>query len=127
MTTMFKHFNSDEVPSANTPRSFPIAPTMQAIIVDRVTVINPKLASIVRNDAETIVAFPEKSHTTCPTGSEVIISSEARPSAPGVPVVNRVTPTSHVGPAMIQILAPTTLAKVEGIFHEQTSTISGSI
>jgi hypothetical protein len=127
MTTMFKHFNSDEVPSANTPRSFPIAPTMQAIIVDRVTVANPQLASIIRDDAESIIPRSEKSHTTSPTSGKVITSRKMRPSSICVPVVHYTSPTSHVRPSATQTRASTTLAEVERIQPVNTITIHSAV
>jgi hypothetical protein len=41
-TTTFKHFESHQMPSGTaTPRSLSIAPTMQAIVVDCVSIVNP--------------------------------------------------------------------------------------
>jgi hypothetical protein len=45
---MFKHLQSHQAPSGvHASGSFPIAHSVQAIIVDRVPVVHPKLASIV--------------------------------------------------------------------------------
>jgi hypothetical protein len=48
VTTMLKHLKPNKMPSTTeVPRGLPITPTMQTIVVDRVTVGNPQLASIV--------------------------------------------------------------------------------
>jgi hypothetical protein len=47
MTAMLKHFNSHHAPSTDMLGSFSIAPAVQAIIVDRIPIINPQLASVV--------------------------------------------------------------------------------
>jgi hypothetical protein len=123
MTTMLEHFEPDETPSSNSSPSFPIAPSVQAVIVDCIPVVNPQLASIIRNDAVSVIASPEDSHTSCPTRSKVIASGKARPPSTRVPIVHCLTPTSHLGPATSQVRAPTTHTKVECIFSEMAMTI----
>jgi hypothetical protein len=52
MAAMFEHFKPDHTPwSAHVYIGFTITPTMQAIVVDSETIINPQLAAIVRNNA----------------------------------------------------------------------------
>ena len=67
MTTTLKHLESHKTPSTNTPPSLPIAPAVQAIIVDRVSIVDPQLTSIVRDNAKAVIATPEKSSTTFQT------------------------------------------------------------
>jgi hypothetical protein len=51
MTTMFKHFKSHHTPSVEMFRSLSIPPSMEAIVVDCVPIVDPQLASIIRYDA----------------------------------------------------------------------------
>jgi hypothetical protein len=77
VAAMLKHFCSHKVPSTTqVSSSFPVPPTMQAIVVDRVTIVDPQLASIVRNNAVIIPTSPEDAHATCPTRSEMITACE---------------------------------------------------
>jgi hypothetical protein len=124
MTSMFEHFHPEKGPSCTkTSATFPIAPTMQAIIIDRVPVVNPQLASIIGEKAKSVAARLVSSHATCPTHSKVIASAKSRPSAPSVPVIHSMAPTSHVRSATEQVGATTSLAKVEGILPEDTMAI----
>jgi hypothetical protein len=100
---------------------------MQAIIIDCIPIVNPQFASIVGNNAESIPARAEDSHAASPTNSKMIASSKTRPPATRVPVVNNLTPTSHVWLASVQILATATLAEVEGILPEETMAIGRTI
>jgi hypothetical protein len=127
MTTTLKHLESHKTPSANTPSSLTVAPTMQAIVVDCVPIVDPQLASIIRDNAVSVMPCPEDSHATCPTHSKVIVSGEARPSATCVPVVHSMTPASHVWPATVQVRDTTSHTKVEGILSEETMAISDSM
>jgi hypothetical protein len=56
----------------------------------------------------------------------MIAPSKTRPSATSVAVVYHVSPPSHVWSTTIQVLASTTLAKVEGILSEEPMAISGA-
>jgi hypothetical protein len=48
MTTVFEHLKPHSVPTnSHMPGSFPIAPTMQTIVVDRESVVDPQLAAII--------------------------------------------------------------------------------
>jgi hypothetical protein len=52
------------------PASLSIAPTVQAIVVDGVAIVNPQFASIVGVNAETVMPSPENSYTASPSHSE---------------------------------------------------------
>jgi len=57
MTTFLKHLKLHKMPpSANMPSDLPIAPTMQPIVVNRVSIVDPQLAPIVGDNAEIIMA-----------------------------------------------------------------------
>jgi hypothetical protein len=128
MTTAFKHFDSHVMISwAQISSCFPIAPAVQAIIVDCVPIVDPQLASIIRDNAKIIMARLEDSHAACPAHSKVIASGKTRPSATCVPIIDSVPPSGHVGPAPIQVLATTTLTEVVGVLPEETMAISGAM
>jgi hypothetical protein len=77
MTAAFEHLKSHQAPSGvNMPPGLTIAPTMQTIVVDCVSVVNPKLASIIRDEAEVVTTCSEDSHAACPTHGKVIASSK---------------------------------------------------
>jgi len=97
MTTTLKHLKSHQMPSsAHAPSGHTIAPSMQAIVVDRVPIVDPQLAPIIRINAEVVRAFPEDPQAACPTHGEVISASKAGPSSTCVAIVHHVFPTSHV-------------------------------
>jgi hypothetical protein len=76
VSTALEHLESDKMPSAaKTPGGLPIAPTVQAIIVDCVPVANPEFAAIIGNNAKSVIGSPEDSQATCPTHGEVIAST----------------------------------------------------
>jgi hypothetical protein len=127
MTTMFKHFESHHAPSTKVLPCHTATPPVTAIIVDRVPIINKQIAAVVRDKLEVIPAASEDSHASSPTHSEVVTSLKTRPSASSVPVVYFMSPTSHVRPASVEILATTTLTEVERIFHEKTMAICDTI
>jgi hypothetical protein len=57
MPALFKHFKSHQMPpSAHVPSGHSTAPSVQAIIVDGVSIVNPKLAPIIRNELEVVTA-----------------------------------------------------------------------
>jgi hypothetical protein len=75
MATTFKHLKLHEMPSSTLMSvCLSVAPAMQSIIVDRVPVVNPQLAPIIRNDTESIQTSSEDPHAGCPTHSEMIAS-----------------------------------------------------
>jgi hypothetical protein len=88
---------------------------MQAIIVDRVPIVDPQLATIIRNDAEAVLACPPDAQNTCPTHGKVITSGETLPFAVCVAIIDNPDSTSHVRSATFQILASTALSKVKDI------------
>jgi hypothetical protein len=128
MPTTFKHLKSHHAPwGPHMPVGLSVAPTVQAIIIDGVPVVDPQFAAIIGNNAEAVVTSPEDSHTSCPTSSKMVRSGKTRPSATCVPVVHNLTPTSHVWPSTHQVWAPTTHAKVKGVLPEETVTINGAM
>jgi len=127
-TTTLEHLELHQMPpSAKTPGGLPIAPPMQAIIVDCVPVVHPQLAAIIRENAKPVVACPEDSHSASPSHSKVVVSSKARPPATCVTIVDEMFPASHVWSASIQILASPTLPKIEGIFPEKAMAVSDGV
>jgi len=114
-------------PATKTLRDLPIAPTVQAIIVDRVPVIDPKLAAIIGDNAESVIACLENAQAACPTHSKVIASGKPRPSATRVAIVHHVLPTSHIWLAAVQVLATATLTKEVSVFSEEAMAISGTM
>jgi hypothetical protein len=99
---------------------------MATIIVDSVPVVDKQVASIIGNNAESVMARPEPSQATCPAHSKVISSSEARPLPTSVRVVDCMTPTLHLWSALMQILAVTALAKIESVLPEEAMAISST-
>ena len=89
MTTALKHLQTHKTPpSTKTSGSFPIAPAMQAIVIDCVSIINPQLAAIIGDDAEPVISCLEDAQTACPTRSEVIAAGIAWPSATCIAIVH---------------------------------------
>jgi hypothetical protein len=126
MTTTLEELKSHETPSTtNVPSGHSSTPAVQAIIVNGVPIVEPQLASIIRNELEVVTAAPEDSQPTSPTHCKVVSTSESGPSATCVAVVHHVLPASMRGSAPIEVLAATSLTKVERILPEKTSTISG--
>jgi len=75
VATMFKHLKPYEMPPcANVSSGVPGAPSVQAIVVDRVTVVEPEVAPIIRDNLEVVMTCLENSHAPCPTHSKVIAS-----------------------------------------------------
>jgi hypothetical protein len=91
----------------------PIPPTMQAIIVDGVSIVNPQLASIIGDDAEPVLASPADSQAACPSHCEVIATGKATPLSTGVAIVDYLDYASHVCPTTVQVRATCALPKVE--------------
>jgi hypothetical protein len=128
MATTLEHLKSyDMPPTTNLPPGHSTAPPMQAIVVNGVSIVDPELAAIVRNKLEMVTATPEKSHAACPTHSEVITSMEARPLATCVTIVHDMLPAGHIRLATVQVLATSTLTKVESILPEETMAICDRI
>jgi len=101
-----------------------IAPTMQAIVVDCVPIVEPQLAAVIGDNAEVVMPCPEDSQAASPTHCKVIASFESGPFLACVAIVNSMAPTSHVRFATVQVLATTTLTKVESILPEEAMAIN---
>jgi hypothetical protein len=128
VTTTLKHLKFDKMPPATKMfGDFPIAPTVQAVIVDCVPVIDPKLTAIIGYNTKSIMARLENSQAACPTHSKVIASGKPRPPASGVAIIHHVLPTSHIRPAPVQVLATATLTKEICVFSEEAMAISGTM
>jgi hypothetical protein len=57
MTTALKHLNSHTMsPTTKMLDGLPIPPTMQAIVVDCVPLVDPQLAPVIGDDAEPVLA-----------------------------------------------------------------------
>jgi hypothetical protein len=126
MAPTLKHFKSDQMPpSTHVWPGLSIAPAMQAIIVNRVSVVDPELAAIIRDNAKIVMTCPEDSQAACPSHCKVVASSEPRPFATCVAVVHHMAPTGHVCSASIKVLTAAALAKVENVLPKETSAIGG--
>jgi hypothetical protein len=99
---------------------------MQTIVVDCISVVDPQLASIVRNNAQLIVACPADSQHTCPTHGEMIASGKTTPLAVRVAVVDDLNTASHVRPATVKVLTAATLPKVEHLLSEDLARASSA-
>jgi hypothetical protein len=123
MTTSFKHFHSHSIRAwTETLHCLTIAPTMQAVVVDCIPIVDPQLAPVIGDDAETVIANSSDFQAACPTYSEVIASGKTTPFAVCVAVVYHLDFAGHVWSASSQILAPTTLSKVEDLLPEARGT-----
>jgi len=128
MPALLKHLKSNQTPpSTNMPFGLTIAPTVQTIVVNCVFIVNPQLAPIVRVKAKMVMACLEDSQATCPTHSKVIASRKPGPPATCVAIIHILFPACHVRFAASQIVAPTSLTKVEDILPEETIAISGAM
>jgi len=57
MTTTLKHLNSHKMPPcANVLSDVTSAPSVQAIVVNCVSIVKPQLASVIRNNLEVVMA-----------------------------------------------------------------------
>merc|ERR1719253_696269 len=128
MASALEHFKSDKAPpTSKISVSLSIAPGVQAIVIYRVAIVHPQLASIVGVNAEAVVARSEDSHTTCPTYSKVVTATETRPIAICVAIVDHMFPALQIRSATVQVLAPAPLTKVECILPEETMMISDPV
>jgi hypothetical protein len=128
VTTTLEHLKSHSTPSsAKILGGLAITPTMQTIVGDGESVVNPKLASIIGVNRHPVAAGPEDSDAASPAHSEVITTRETGPFSTCVAVIHCLAPASHVRPAPLQVLAPTALTKVEGVFPELAITIDNTM
>ena len=98
MTTTFKHLKSHKVPPMTKMLGgLTISPTMQAIVVDCVSIIDPQFAAIIGYNAVSVMACSEDSHASCPAHSKVITASKARPFASCVAIVHHLIEHNRLG------------------------------
>jgi hypothetical protein len=91
-TTTFKELKSRETPpSANISSGHSTAPTVQAIVVNCVAIVNPQFAPIIGDNLEVVTARLEDSQAASPTHSEVVTSGKTRPSSTSVFIVHHLT------------------------------------
>ena len=89
MTTTLEHLKPHSIcPCAKMLDSLPIAPSMQAIIIDRVAIVYPQLTPIIGVNAESVMACPENPQAACPTHSKVIALFETAPFFTCVAIVH---------------------------------------
>ena len=89
MTTTLKHFESHKTPSStHMPSGCSATPSMQAIVVNCVPIVDPQLTPIIGYELEVVMARPENSHAASPTHSKVIATRKARPFTTCVAVVH---------------------------------------
>jgi hypothetical protein len=123
MTTTLKHLKPQGIrPSAKMLDSLAIAPTMQAIIINCVAIIDPQLAPIIRDDTESVVASPSDFQCSCPAHSKVITSGKTSPFPIRVAVVHHLNFAGHVWSASTQVLAPTSLPEIVDLLLESSAT-----
>jgi hypothetical protein len=80
MTTVLEELDSHGVPSATVmPSNHPAAPAAQAVIVGRVAVVDPELASIIGDELDMVPSSTPNEHPACPTRSK---GNSAAPAAP---------------------------------------------
>ena len=89
VATTLKELKSHKTPpTTNIPSGHSTAPAVQAIVVNCVSIVDPQLASIIGNELEVVTAALEDSQTASPTHCKVIATSEPRPFATCVAIVN---------------------------------------
>jgi len=124
MATMFEHLRPNHRPASYVPASLPTAPAMEAVVVDGVPAVDPQLGSIVGADPEPVPAPAEDANTASPAHSEVVGTSESRPAAICVAVVDVVFPPLHVRPPISKMWQPAALTEIVGILPEQAMTVN---
>merc|ERR1712054_360841 len=110
MATTFEELHPEHAPSCmNVPRGFAIPPAVEPIIVDGVTVVDPQLGTVIGNEREPVMASAVEPDTAGPFHSKVVGTSESRPLAICVAVVDVVLPPPHVRPPVGKVLHPVAL------------------
>jgi hypothetical protein len=104
--------------------SLPIAPAMQAIIVDSIPVVDPQLASIIGDNAESVMACSTNRRGTDPADCKMIAPPKATPLATCVAIVHYLDSASHVGSAAGQVLTAAALAEVERMLQPRATRAS---
>ena len=89
MAAALKHLQSDQMPTGTHMRSgLSIAPAMQAVVINCVSIVDPQLAPIIGNNAKIIMTCSEDSQATCPPHSKMVAADKSRPFATCVAVVH---------------------------------------
>ena len=102
MASALEHFKPDKAPSSSKMSvSLSIAPAVQAIVVNRVAIVHPQLASIVGVNAEAVAARSEDSHAACPTHSKVVTATETGPIAICVTIVHHLIMGSWINKELL--------------------------
>jgi hypothetical protein len=128
MTTTLEHLKSHKMPT--TTKVFgclPIAQAMQAVVIDRIPIVQPQLASIIRDNAKTVMPCLKDPEPARPTNGKVIAAFESRPFTTCVFIVHNLAPTSHVWFVINQVRALSALPKVEDILPEETSAVESAM
>ena len=86
---------------------------MQAIIVDCIPIVDPQLAPVIGDDAETVIASPSDFQAACPTYGKVIASSKTTPFAVCVAIVRHLT-RHFMRKQRIGQIAPTSVREAHG-------------
>merc|ERR1711881_610899 len=106
MATFLEELNPEIAVSSPHPhRGFAIPPAVEPTIVDRVPVVDPQLGSVIGNEREPVNACSVEADTGSPAHSEVGGTTESRPAATCVAVVDYAPPPRHLGPPVEKILA----------------------
>ena len=104
VATTLKHLESHKSPpSANISSGHSTAPTVQAIVVNCVAIVNPQLAPIIGDNLEVVTARLEDSQAASPTHSKVVTSGKARPSATSVAIVHVLGHSSNKPPPCVHV------------------------
>merc|ERR1719199_1338782 len=128
MTPVLEELDSHGVPPTTVmPSGHPAAPAVQAIIVERVAVVDPELASIIGDELKMVPSSTPNDHPACPTRSKVISTAPAAPPAACVAVVHPRAVASMVNPAAVQVLAPPPLPEVIATLNPATAATSAAI
>ena len=89
MTAALEHLKPHEMPATfNVPVGLAIAPSVTAVVVDRVSIVDPEITAIIRDNAETVMASPVEPHAACPTHSKVIAPCKTTPFATGIAIIH---------------------------------------
>jgi hypothetical protein len=99
-----------------------VAPAVQAIVVDCIPIVYPQLTSIIRDDAEPVIAGFADPQSAHPTHSKMVASGKALPFAIRVSIVHDCNSAHHVWSAAVQVLASVTLAEIVHLLSESRPT-----
>jgi hypothetical protein len=96
---------------------------MQAIIVDRITVVKPKLTAIIRDKGEPVSTAHTDSQDSRPPDSEMIGTGEASPWSASGTIIHSFHFANSVWAADAEIWATSTLSKVESLLPEALASV----